>query len=156
MPLCLVAASIVNVNLALDDPSLRTEVTALLVSLVIAFVGATAAAVIFMDQVYLLSIAWALAAIADERGYRQERLGNEIAAGVTDAITGLWVLLLIIAVLSALEGILYRRSTARHEIAGREQQERRGRDAPRERGQRANRWDRQQGNQPQRSLAHAI
>lgn len=37
-------------------------------------------------QFYLLAIAWAVGGISSKEGYRRERLGMDIADGVTDAL----------------------------------------------------------------------
>ncbi|CAN0033600.1 unnamed protein product [Choristocarpus tenellus] len=92
------AASLVNINVALEDPTVSTEVTALLLTLVGAGIVAVFASTVFGDQVYLLAIAWALAAVSDETGYRTQILGAAVAQGVDDALAGLWIALLVVAV----------------------------------------------------------
>lgn len=100
------AASLVNINVALDDPSLTAQVAGLVLTVVAASVGATLAAVVFYDQVYLLSIAWALAAVASKEDDRTTLLGAEISDGVHDGITGLWIALLVLGAITALAGMV--------------------------------------------------
>lgn len=95
-------ATLVNINIALDEPSVSTMVTGLILTLVGACVGATIAAAVFHDQVYLLSIAWALAGIAAKQAYRTAVLGAAIAAGVNEAIRGLWIALLVVGLITAI------------------------------------------------------
>lgn len=108
-----------NINVALDRPNLSTEVAGLILTVVGACLGATIAAVIFHDQVYLLAIAWALAAVASREDYRKAVLGQEIADGVREGIKGLWIGLLIVAVISVIHCMMKRRQGHAAEDLGR-------------------------------------
>lgn len=121
------AAALVNINVALPSV-LRTEVTALILSLIGAAFGAVIAAAVFHDQVYLLAIAWALGAIEDKTEYRRERLGEAIEVGVTDAIRGLWIALLVVAFITGLDGMRRRRERGKADQSRSFANERRPRD----------------------------
>lgn len=89
---------------------------ALVLTVVGACLGATIAAVIFRDQVYLLAITWALAAIASKEKYRKEVLGAEIADGVREALTGLWIGLIVVGVISVFSGMMSSQSANGEEL----------------------------------------
>lgn len=140
------AAALVNINVALDEPTLSQEVTAFILSLVAAAIGAGVAASLFLDRVYLLSIAWALAAVSDNDDYRKRVLPNGVADGFTNAITGLYVALLIFAGLTLLYSWFFASQLEKGQAA-----------APREdRGPRSRREGRHKAGHDQRDLTSAI
>lgn len=59
-------------------------------------------------QPYLLAIAWAIAGIAAEQGYRRRKLGRDIADGIDEALQGLWIALLCVGVLGIIAGMRQR------------------------------------------------
>ncbi|CAM9359720.1 unnamed protein product [Discosporangium mesarthrocarpum] len=92
------AASLVNINVALFDSSISAKLTALLLTLVGAALAAVFASTVFRDQVYLLAIAWAIAAVESKKDYREATLDPNTAQGINDALQGLWIALIVVAV----------------------------------------------------------
>lgn len=132
--------------MALDDPTKSEEVIACIVSLVVAAIGAVVAASVFLDRVYLLSIAWALAAVSDNDRYRKERLGESVADDFTNAITGVYVVLLIFAGLTLVYSLFFASQPEKDHVA-----------PPREdRGPRSRREGRHGAGHHQRDLTTAI
>ncbi|CAM9636307.1 unnamed protein product [Scytosiphon promiscuus] len=102
------AASLVNINVALELTDAGSELAAFILSVVAAAVAASYGSLIFNNQFYLLAIAWAIAGIAAKKDYRREVLGGDIANGVNEALQGLWISLLCVAVLGVLAGMRQR------------------------------------------------
>lgn len=106
------AASLVNINVALELDDLSSQTAALILTIVGASFGASFAALLFYDQVYLLAVAWAIAGIAAKDDFRRERLGKPISDGVNEALKGLWIALLCLMVLGFLAGVRQRNRDA--------------------------------------------
>lgn len=87
------AAAAVNVNMALLDKSVLTQLTAALLTLIVATGGATIVPLSSHDFVFPLSVAWALAAISRKKAYRQETLDSDTASALDWAFTWLWILI---------------------------------------------------------------
>ncbi|CAM9537903.1 unnamed protein product, partial [Hapterophycus canaliculatus] len=105
------AASIVNINVALELTDAGSELAAFILSVVAAAVAASYGSLIYHNQFYLLAIAWAIAGIAAKKNYRREALGQDLASGVNEALQGLWISLLCVAVLGVLAGMRQRNQT---------------------------------------------
>eukprot|EP00752_Nemacystus_decipiens_P016331 g14606.t1 len=103
------AAALININLALELTDVGAELSALILSVVAASVFASFGSLIFYSHPYLVAIAWAIAGIADEKDYRRERLGGDIADGVDSALEILRIALLVVG----FAGIFYRIRKAR-------------------------------------------
>lgn len=71
-----------------------------------------------LTQFYLLAIAWAIAGIAAEKGYRRDALGADLASGVNEALQGLWIALLCVAVLGVLAGMRQRNQAELEDYEG--------------------------------------
>ncbi|CAM9103031.1 unnamed protein product [Pylaiella littoralis] len=99
------AASIVNINVALELTDAGSELAALILSLVGAALAAAFGSVMFNNQFYLLAIAWAVGGISSKEGYRRQKLGIDISDGVTDALQGLWIGLLVVGVMGVIAGL---------------------------------------------------
>lgn len=93
-----------NINLALELTDVSSELTALILIVVVASVAASFGSLIFHSHPYLLGITWAIAGIAAEQNYRRERLGRDIADGIDGALQTLRIALLVVG----LAGVSYR------------------------------------------------
>lgn len=105
-------ASLVNINVALELDDVSSQTAALILTIVGASFGASFAALIFYDQVFLLAVAWAIAGIAAKDEYRLEKLGKPVSDGVNEALKGLWIALLCLMVIGFLAGVRQRNRDA--------------------------------------------
>lgn len=94
------AAALVNVNLAVSQRAgVASQVTAAIVTVLLAAAAAAVYATSFADPTFLLAVVWALAAIvANPDTYSEQVLGKEVAKGLSGAITAVWVGLLVLQV----------------------------------------------------------
>eukprot|EP00752_Nemacystus_decipiens_P016332 g14607.t1 len=106
------AASLVNINLALELTDAGSELSAFILSVVAAALAACFVSLIFYNQPYLLAITWAIAGIAAKQDYRRQVLGKDIADGLDEALQGLWIALLCVGVLGIVAGARQRHRTA--------------------------------------------
>ena len=102
----------VNINVALELDDVSSQTAALILTIVGASFGASFAALIFYDQVFLLAVAWAIAGIAAKDEYRLEKLGKPVSDGVNEALKGLWIALLCLMVIGFLAGVRQRNRDA--------------------------------------------